>query len=93
MVLHFILIFIKLELPGSLWIYLDIFLALNLDYLIPGFLCRANVCELNAIPTYVRGVGSAIKASTKVVKPCCVDSGGSTITCNDSWVNKYSDEC
>jgi hypothetical protein len=25
MVLHFILIFIKLELPGSLWIHLDIF--------------------------------------------------------------------
>ncbi len=93
MVLHFILIFIKLELPGSLWIYLDIFLALNLDYLIPGFLCRANVCELNAIPKYVRGLRPVIKASTEVVKPCCMTSGGSTITCNDSWGNKYSDEC
>ncbi len=54
---------------------------------------QANVCELNAIPKYVRGLRPVIKASTEVVKPCCMTSGGSTITCNDSWGNKYSDEC
>ena len=59
----------------------------------PRFLCRPNVCELNAITNYARGLGFAIKASTEVVKPCCMDSGGSTITCNDSWASKHSDEC
>jgi|GEM_PF-4431889 len=53
-----------------------------------NILCRTNVYELNVIPKYVRGLGSAIKASTEVVKPYCMDSGGSTITCNDSWGNK-----
>lgn len=88
MVLHFRLVFIKLEPPGSLGIYSDIFLDLSRDYLIPRFLCRPNVYEPNAIPKYVRGLGPVIKASTEVVKPCRMNSGGSTITCDDSWGNK-----